>query len=682
MDERVMELQPLQLAFIWHMHQPDYRGSDGVMRMPWVFLHAIKDYYEMPWLLSRYQNLKATFNITSSLIEQLNLYRDPLRNDAFLALWERHPSSLTSEEKQWVIKICKSTQYETMVKPLKRFSVLYRQDHFSDEELIDLEVVFMLAWCGNYLRQNHPIVRRLLEQESGFIQHDKSELLHNLSEFTQTILPFYASLHNAGVISLSTTPYNHPILPLLLDVENGKRADEHITLPHNPVSLHDDAIEQVKRSIALYEKSFGTAPRGFWPAEGAVDEASIAIYKAHGLKWIATDEAILFKSLGDSSRNTLYRPYRFDDVMIGFRDHALSDLIGFTYRFKSAQDATGHFITMLESIKREQNDPTVFVILDGENAWEFFENNGYDFLTSLYHYFERTQWCKLVHMDEVYDAGNFGKLDQIAPGSWIQGNFNTWVGHPEKNRAWELIYQTKRDLLHHALVLDQERETMIRSHFLAAECSDWFWWYGDDHSTDFAYEFDALFREHLITIYHLLDMQPPSDLFEPIMTHKSTAAFLIRPHASITPLIDGKNGSFFEWLGAGVVDEGKFYSTMERVRGPIRKIYYGHDDDSVFLAFDGDVTSLKTHKLVLHVLVEENARQFTFVLNGSFEDESVRLCIDERVELALKRSVFGGLGKAHMRFDIVEENHIIQTLPGFGSLLVDMDDNYENNWFV
>lgn len=193
----------------------------------------------------------------------------------------------------------------------------------------------MLAWCGNFLRRENTLVSRLIEKAKGFTQADKYELLNNLSAFVQTILPFYAALQKEGVISISTTPYNHPILPLLIDINNAKQANTHTSLPGNPLSLKDDAIEQVKRSIALYKRTFGTKPTGFWPAEGAVDEESVAIYKAQGLSWIATDEAILFRSLKDETRSNLYKPYHYDDMTIGFRDHGLSDLIGFNYRFKS-----------------------------------------------------------------------------------------------------------------------------------------------------------------------------------------------------------------------------------------------------------------------------------------------------------------------------------------------------------
>ncbi len=677
-----MPKQSLNLCFFWHMHQPDYRNSDGVITMPWVFLHAIKDYYEMPWLLSHYKGLKATFNITAPLIEQLNLYKDPLKNDYFLSLWEMHPSKLDDEARAWLIKTCKSTQYETMIKPIEHFSLLYHKEGLSDDELIDFEVVFILAWCGNYLRQENAIVKELFKKEKGFTQTDKAQLLKALCSFVETILPFYARLQKEGVISLSTTPYNHPILPLLLDMQNAKRANEHTTLPDNPISMREDAIEQVERSISLYEETFGTKPTGFWPAEGAVDEESIEIYKKRGLSWIATDEAILFKSLEDQTRSQLYKPYKFNGMTIGFRDHGLSDLIGFNYRFKSDHDASEHFMQMVEPIAREHEDATLFVILDGENAWEFFENNAYDFFTALYERFSQTPWCNTVTMDEVSKLENPGILEKLAPGSWIHGNFNTWSGHSEKNRAWELIYQTRRDVDNYSGVISKEVAEKVKSHFLASQCSDWFWWYGDDHVTEFDLEFDTLFREHLIAIYRLLDMQPPSDLLIPIISHKSSGSFLLKPQASITPLIDGKKSSFFEWLGSGSVDECKLYSTMDRVRGPIEKIHYGHNDKAVFLAFEGEIASLEMSSLHLQVIIEETGENLSFSMGKPYDYEGTQLAIDERVELALSRSHFKEYSAVHLRFEIVQGNDIIQTMPGYGALSIDLDETYAENWYV
>ncbi|MEA1891752.1 MAG: glycoside hydrolase family 57 protein [Campylobacterota bacterium] len=672
----------MNLCFFWHMHQPDYRGSDGVMSMPWVFLHAIKDYYEMPWLLSMHKGLKATFNITPPLIEQLNLYDNPLENDYFLSLWAKEPNLLEAKDREWLIKTCKSTQYETMIKPIAYLDKLYHKEHLDEQELIDFEVLFMLAWCGNYLRQENLVVQKLFKKEYGFSQEDKMRLLQSLCEFIKTILPFYAKLQRDGIISLSTTPYNHPILPLLLDMQNAKKANKHTTLPDNPMSLREDAIEQVERSIALYKDTFKTMPTGFWPAEGAVDEESVKIYKELGLSWIATDEAVLFRSLGDKTRSSLYKPYSYNDMTIGFRDHGLSDLIGFNYRFKSGQEASEHFMEIIKPIYEKSKDATLFIILDGENAWEFFKDNAYGFFTELYNRFLETPWCKTVTMDEVSKFKTKGILDNLSSGSWIHGNFDTWSGHREKNRAWELIYQTKRDLQNYSKEISKEVELEIRSHFLASECSDWFWWYGDDHATEFGSEFDALFRGHLISIYHLLNMQPPTDLFVPIFVHKSSISFLTKPQSPITPLIDGKNSSFFEWLGSGIVDESKLYSTMDRVRGPIEKIHYGYDDKHIYLAFVGRVSSLEISKLNLKIIIEETGEQLDFFMGKPFVDKKVSLAICDRVELSISKAYFKKLSRVHLRFEILQGSEIIQTMPGYGALRLDLDESYTQNWFI
>jgi alpha-amylase/alpha-mannosidase (GH57 family) len=654
------------------------------MSMPWVFLHAIKDYYEMPWLLSRHKGLKATFNITPPLIEQLNLYSDPLKNDYFLSLWEKDPAMLAHDEREWLIKTCKSTQYETMIRPIAHLSLLYHKEELNNAELIDFEMLFMLAWCGNYLRQENALVKTLFQKGKGFTQIDKAHLLKVLCDFVATILPFYARLQKEGVISLSTTPYNHPILPLLLDMENAKRANAHTTLPDNPMSLREDAIEQVERSIALYKKTFGAAPTGFWPAEGAVDEESIAIYKERGISWIATDEAILFRSLGDDTRANLYKPYVYNGVTIGFRDHGLSDMIGFTYRFKTGHDASEHFMHAVEPLQHAQKNATVFVILDGENAWEFFENNAYDFFTALYGRFLQTPWCQTVTMDEVSRLPDPGKLEKLAPGSWIHGNFDTWSGHSEKNRAWELIYQTRRDVDNCKVEVSDEVREKVKFHFLASECSDWFWWYGDDHVTEFGLEFDTLFREHLITIYRLMHMQPPSDLFIPIISQKSAVSFLVKPHAHISPSIDGKQSTFFEWIGCGSVDESKLYSTMDRVRGPIDMIYYGHDDQNIYLALEGDVASLEMSHMKLEVIVEETGEHFNFnfSLDRPYEKDGIRFAMDERIELSISKAHFKEYSTVHLRFEILKGSEIIQTMPGYGALFIDLDETYVHNWFV
>jgi len=677
----------MKLAFLWHMHQPDYRNASGIMQMPWVFLHAIKDYYDMPWMLARHGGLKATFNITPPLIEQIQLYsKDIVSNDRFFTLWMKHPSKLNETDRQWMIKMCKSAPYETMVEPIKPYSELYHLEQYSDDELCDMEVWFILSWCGVYLRTRNSVVSELIETKDGFKCQQKSTLLETLGEFVSTIFPYYATLQQEGTISLSTTPLNHPILPLLVDMHNAEIAHPGSNLPEHPISLEEDAKLQISRAQDLFRKTFGHDAVGFWPAEGAVDERTVALYRDAGLKWIATDEAILFKSLGTDHRDKLYQPYKYNDVTIGFRDHGLSDLIGFTYRFWEAERAADHFVSSLESLPGE--DQTVFVILDGENAWEFYSNNAFDFFDALYRKLSHTFWCSMVGMDTVAQQ-EAKELSRLAPGSWIHGEFNTWVGHPEKTRGWELIYVTKRDYQHHEETLGQEEKEKILQHFLAAECSDWFWWYGDDHVTEFAAEFDELFRSHLIEIYHLMKIAPPYDLYTPIISDRSSENFLLQPKFPISPAIDGSQKTFFEWVGCGIVDEMKLFSTMDRVRGPIETIRFGHNEKQFFCAFVGDISALQ-HCDKLHIIIEPFQTRFeipfaTLCNTKKYLTESngvkLEVACGTWLELSLDFSALDAK-EIQLRFEIERDGIITQTLPGYGELEVDLKTTYAENWFV
>ena len=675
----------ITLNFFWHMHQPDYRNAEGKMHMPWVFLHAIKDYYEMPWLLSRYPTLKATFNITPPLIEQLRIYiEEGIERDIFLSLWIKEPRDLSSDERSYVIKICHSPQFDTMVKPFHRYVELFKRDDLNDNEFIELEVLFMLAWCGNYLREKDETVSRLIHKGHGYTGADKQELMDALLHFLTTIKPFYKELLEKGQISLATTPFNHPILPILIDMTNAKISNPHTEIPANHFPLVEDAREQVRRAIDLYEKVFGCRPTGFWPAEGAVDEKSVEIYKEFGLRWIATDEAILFKSLSldTEQREELYKRYAYHDIFIAFRDHRLSDLIGFTYRFWEGDRAADDFIHHLHAIDRKVENATISVILDGENAWEFYQNNAFDFFDALYRKLSHTPWCRTVTMDELSRKHDVD-MPRLHPGSWIYGTFDTWVGHPEKNSAWELIYQTKNDFNHHAPQLTEEVKAQITDHFLAAECSDWFWWYGEDHYTDYAEEFDELFRSHLITIYKLMDVVPPSSLFNPIAgNRKDLHALINEPKFPIQPRIDGHITSFFEWLGSGMIDETRIFSTMDKVRGPISTIHWGEDRDSVFIRLDGDIDALKENGMV-RIYIRELNETIDIELNRSPMLGDISMAIEKIIEIGInKRLYFHGLKQASLRLEILKDGEVVQVLPGVSELVIDLTEDYSKNWFI
>jgi alpha-amylase/alpha-mannosidase (GH57 family) len=670
------------------MHQPDYRDNSGIMQMPWVFLHAIKDYYDMPWMLQRHQGLKATFNITPPLISQLKLYYEmPHLHDKFLNLWIQDLHDLNQTDRNWMIKLCKSTPFDTMVAPLKSYVALYQKNNYENYELFDMQVLFILSWCGAYLRSENSVINMLIKKGQNYIQEDKQLLLRELSVFIQTIFDYYTKLHNEDVISISTTPLNHPILPLLMDMNNALEANPSTHVPKHHVCLEEDARLQVKKAKELFIDTFGFVPQGFWPAEGAVDTKSVALLKECGIKWIATDESILFKSLGNNDRSSLYSPYNYNGICMGFRDHGLSDLIGFTYRYWDAHKAADHFMGLLGPINNANTDNTVFVILDGENAWEFFKNNAFDFFDALYSKIQNTPWCHAVHMDNVSKL-EAKPLSTLACGSWIHGEFNTWVGHKEKTRAWELIYLTKRDYEHHKPSLENETIARISDHFLAAECSDWFWWYGDDHYTEFGEEFDTLFRVHLISIYDLMKITPPAELFKPILENVTSQNFWLSPQSSISPSTNGIHDSFFEWIGSGVVDESKLFSTMDRVRGPVRKILYGQDDFNVYFAFAADMAKLCTCDS-LRIIIEPLNFDQMIELQASkkihFEvtlaEVNIEIACGTWLEMRIDKSSIK-VNDIELRFEFYEGDIVVQSLPGFGELAMSLNTDYSENWFV
>ncbi|MDD2357626.1 MAG: glycoside hydrolase family 57 protein [Thiovulaceae bacterium] len=673
----------MKLSFIWHMHQPDYRDGSGIMQMPWVFLHAIKDYYDMPWMVSRHNGIKATFNITPTLIQQLKLYYvQPQASDRFLALWSVHPSSLAEEDRKWVIKICKSATAKTMLESSARYREHHNQEHFNNNELIDLEILFVLSWCGAYVKENNIIVQQLIAKQKDYTNDEKLTLLNELSIFIAGIFDYYLKLHNDGLITLSTTPLTHPILPLLMDMNNALSANPNTDIPKDFMDLSEDARLHVTKAKDLFFETFGFMPTGFWPAEGAVDTKSIALLKECGVEWIATDEEILFRSLNSSVRENLYTPYMYKGMRIVFRNHYLSDLIGFTYSQMETSLAVSNFMHELEKIEHTDADATVFVILDGENAWEFFSNNGFDFFDSLYKNLQESSWCQSVTMAEVLQLPA-RELAYLAAGSWIHGNFNTWVGHREKTRAWELIYLTKRDYEHHKNSLSEETREKITEHFLLAESSDWFWWYGDDHYSEFGAEFDELFRFHLIDIYTLINIAPPSDLFIPIIEHKSTQNFWLQPQSDISPIINGKHDSFFEWIGCGIIDESKLFSTMDKERGPIKKILYGQDDLKLYFAFEARMSELcgtYTMEIILEPLGLRKKVNFEIQTSFIGELELYVMCQD-LLEMSIDRSKIT-IDEISIKFELEKDGQIIQILPGFGELKIDLSNDYSRNWFI
>ena len=689
-------MKKLYLLFLWHMHQPEYKNPlTDTYEMPWTFLHCIKDYYEMPWHVSRFKNIKVTFNLVPSLIKQILDYTKEDVKDKFLLLLKKTPDELTTNEKRFLIPFLFNANPKTMIKPFPRYYQLFLKkeqfsgniEHlFSNQEILDLEVLFLLSWTGNSFREKSSLIKSLIKKSSDFTQEDKENLINELFSFIKQIIPFYKNLKENGKIEISTTPFYHPILPLLIDINSAKEATPEITLPKIKTSFKDHAEIHVKNAISLYKEIFKDNPLGFWPAEGSISNDTVSLFSKKGIIWTASDEDVLFNSLKEKEKRHLYKFYKYKNTNLFFRDKTLSDLIGFTYGNWNPKVAAEDFINRLKDIYNEFSfSPIVSVILDGENAWEFYENNGYDFFKNLYSILEEQEWIETVTFSEILDKGiNPIKIDNITAGSWIGGNFYTWIGHPEKNKGWEFLSKTKEA---YDAALREKKEKALE-YMLIAEGSDWFWWYGDDHYTPYADKFDMLFRANLQKIYQILELEPPPEIFIPIKQTFSSP-YVQTPNYYVFPLIDGEISNYFEWLNGGVINLTFDASAMDTSQVHLRKLYYGYDEENLYLGLEGRIKELlnKEYFLSIDFLGKEEHKILVYIGDekqiknrcNNIEYACKHIC---EIKIPFKCLPFDNSKKIDVSFGIYKDNKQIERLPFYNYISLDLSKKFEDEWFV
>jgi alpha-amylase/alpha-mannosidase (GH57 family) len=553
---------PVDLVLAWHMHQPDYRdGAGGEFRLPWVYLHAIKDYSDMAGHLERHPRVRAVVNFVPVLLEQLEDYGEQFSSgalrDPLLRLLGRSESGpLTPAERGFAMDVCFHANHERMVKPFpayRRLHDLFRSlephgpsalEYLSDRYFFDLLVWYHLAWTGETLRRESELVTRLMTLGEHFSETQRRELIELIGRTVRAIIPRFRALAQSGQVELSTTPYFHPIAPLLIDFSAARDAQPEIALPASSVypGGRERTLCQLRASCEAHERHFGARPAGLWPAEGAISSPFVRLAAEQGFAWLASSQSVL---AGSMARNrdaaphpaaSSYRPYRLADLAgncaFFFRDDRLSDLIGFQYAKWHGQDAAVNFITELDAIGRAApaaERPLVSVILDGENAWEYYPYNGYYFFEALYGRLESDAAIRThtfssylaARSDETQTRGGFaefGTLDDLAAGSWIAGNLSTWIGSPDKNHAWDLLCAAKQsfDLVLASGRLDATRRRAALRQLGDCEASDWFWWFGDYNPAAAVASFDRLYRDKLKNLYLLLELPAPAALGVPI----------------------------------------------------------------------------------------------------------------------------------------------------------------------
>ena len=536
----------LDLVMLWHMHQPDYRDPvSGEFLFPWVYLHAIKDYADMASHLERHPGVRATVNLVPVLLDQLEDYveqfasgavRDPLLR----LLLHADPDRMTPAERKLVLDSCFRSNHQRMIAPFPAYRLLHEifvqsgqggdagYAYLSGQYMADLLTWYHLAWTGESVRRERALVVRLMTKGASFTLEERTALFALLGELVQSIIPRYRALSSEGRIELTTTPHQHPLAPLLLDLSAAREAQPDAALPreHTYPGGRTRVAAHLESAIATHAARFGTAPRGIWPAEGAISSALLQMLAASGCTWAASSEAVLANALRSLGRDALdklkflYRPYVFEDIKLLFRDDRLSDLIGFEYANWHGQDASNHFIAELESIARAHKGaeaPVVSVMLDGENAWEYYPYNAYYFFEDLYGALERHSSIRtLTPSAAVRRAAE--PLGRIVTGSWVYGNLSTWIGSADKNKAWDLLCAAKRsfDLVVASGRLEAAAIAAAERRLAVCEASDWFWWFGDYNPAHAVASFDTLFRTNLSALYRLLGLEPPTELEHPI----------------------------------------------------------------------------------------------------------------------------------------------------------------------
>lgn len=570
-------------------------------------------------MLARYPNLHQTVNLVPSLILQLEDYIAGTALDPYLAVTLTPTEQLSREQQQFIIQHFFDANRHHLIDPHPRYAQLYYQqqekgvawclENWGPQDYSDLLAWHNLAWIDP-LFWDDPKIDRWLKQGKDFTLADRQRIYSKQREIMSRIIPQHREMQDAGQMEVTTTPYTHPILPLLADTNAGRVAVPHMTLPNSRFQWPEDIPRHLRKAWDMYKDRFGKEPRGLWPSEQSVSPPILPYIAKQGFKWICSDEAVLGCTLKhffnrDGAGNVtepelIYRPYRLatpaGELAIVFRDHRLSDLIGFTYGAmepaRAAADLVGHLEAIARSLKQRQRSGSnslekpwlVTIALDGENCWEYYQQDGKPFLENLYQTLSDNPQIQLVTVAEFLDqfpATETLPADRLHSGSWVDGSFTTWIGDPVKNRAWDLLTQARQALANHPEATEENNPEAWEALY-AAEGSDWFWWFGEGHSSNQDAIFDQLFREHLCAIYQALNEPVPPQLRQPLEAHEAQIDH--RPQGFIHPAIDGL-GDEQDWDKAGRLEVGGARGTMHK-SSTIQRLFYGADHLNFYLRLD------------------------------------------------------------------------------------------------
>lgn len=599
------QTKKLSIAFYWHMHQPVYQLSpEGDYLMPWTRLHAVKDYLDMVLILDKFKNTKLNFNIVPVLLDELIDYGENNMHDIHSRLTVTDIDDLTDDDKEFIINNFFDANFHSMILPNEEYNRLYQKyqscenndiNIFSSQEYSDLMALFNLVWFDPIYKNKYPELKKLIKKGKNYTLEDRIKIIDIQRDIIRKIIPTYKKFVEKDRIEITTSPYYHPILPILLDIKSIKKSPDS-DLPTN-LKMELDAKMQTKMAIDRIEELFGKRPKGIWPSEHCINPKVMEMLKELGIKWTISDEGILsnsikFEFIRDfrgylEDPYHLLKSYNYKDVDIIFRDSVIPNLIGFEYPNHSAEAAANDLydrikVTQSKLLSSPDENHLLTIAMDGENCWESYTEDGSTFLQTIYSLIENDPTLETVLISDYLEKDNPKPLNKLSSGSWINRNFKLWIDEPLKNLAWTYLKQVRDDFC--TFVKQNPLHPNIeaaRKELFICEGSDWFWWYGEPNDSGRDNIFDYIFREHLKNIYLYLGLEVPQYLDTPLLSAISKPSRY--PKGEFTPILNGQENDDENWLNAGcikipdgpVLDEDKFYD----------KICFGYDKDNLYLRF-------------------------------------------------------------------------------------------------
>lgn len=603
----------MNVILLWHMHQPYYVNPlTKKAMMPWVRLHAAKGYLDMIDLVTAQPDLRVNFNFTPVLVRQILELVNHEVQDEWENLSRKPAANLDQQERRHILENFFKINWDTLVRPLPRYAELlakrgatYTLDKldsivrtFNESDFRDLQTLYNLQWCGFSAARRFPELKELKAKGRDFTEEEKNLVLDIHHKVLGLVLGEYRDAAQRGQIELTTTPYFHPIMPLVYNTNIARRCQPFSPLP-SMFSAPEDVRAHLRLAQELHQQVFGQRARGLWPSEGSICPEIIPLMVEAGFDYFCSDEGNLFKSLADdpswNSRSIdhllLFQGWRIHaegaTIQALFRERPLSDFIGFDAAHNETSRAVSHLIDNLHNIVKvaPAGHGVVPLILDGENAWEAFPDGGETFLTSFYRALVESPDLETRRLGDYFDANPAqASTSHLHSGSWIRSDFDIWIGDPEENKGWEWVKETRHFLVerlaHDNISHDRAQEAWWEIY--AAEGSDWFWWYGEDFTIDTDFLFDELFRLHLQNVYRILGIEPPAHLDVPICLPSSDLGYT-QPLRLLSPDISGQSEHYFDWLGAGELDLTRQQTAMFQGDRIGQKLFFGFGAYAFFL---------------------------------------------------------------------------------------------------